>query len=110
MNLRRSEHLDESPHGRRKLPSALVNDRERPREGALGELQHLERSSAGFVLDRRERYDRHTLSYFDRAFDGLDVVEFHRVQRLNAMFAQYAVGRLTRRDVAFVADEFLPRQ
>src|SRR6202048_1895339 len=91
LNLCRGPQLDEFPHRRRKLAPALVDYRERPRERALDELQHLERTAGGFMLDRRQRPNSHALANFDRALDGLDVVELHRVLRLHAVFAQNAV-------------------
>ena len=70
VNLRRGKNLDEFPHAA-KAAARFVDDRERPREGALGKLEHLERAPGGLMLDRRERHDRHSLSDFDRPLDGL---------------------------------------
>src|SRR5208283_1545948 len=47
------QHLDEFARRRRQLAPALVDDRQRPRERSLLELEHLDRAARHLVLNRQ---------------------------------------------------------
>src|SRR5208282_5779787 len=104
------QHLDKLAHRRRELAAALVDDRQRTQKAPFLELEHPQSAARDLVLDGHPRHDCASKANLDGALDGLDVVEFERVGRLDAVLAQDSIGGLSGWDIALVADKLLTLQ